>query len=97
MFHRADAGRGAGPALPILTLIMPVPKGLPPLVSLAISLNQGDRSRASTSLPKSFAMTASAMSVPAETPDDVANGPSSTQRAAVTQSTLSLWLRASWK
>ena len=37
------------------------------------------------------------MSVPAETPEDVAKGPSSTQRAAVTQFTRSPWLRASWK
>ena len=37
------------------------------------------------------------MSVPAETPDAVTNGPSSTQRACSTQSTFSLWLRASSK
>ena len=37
------------------------------------------------------------MSVPAETPEEVATGPSSTQRAAVTHFTRSLWLRASWK
>jgi hypothetical protein len=37
------------------------------------------------------------MSVPAETPEDVAKGPSSTQRASVFQSTFSLWLWASWK
>jgi hypothetical protein len=37
------------------------------------------------------------MSVPAETPEEVAKEPSSTQRAASTHFTRSLWLRATWR
>ena len=42
-------------------------------------------------------MTLSAMSVPADTPDDVTNGPSSTHRASSTQPTFSLCDRAKSK
>src|SRR5439155_21529972 len=50
-----------------------------------------------TSRPWVRAITCSAMSMPAETPEEVTNFPSSTHRAALTQVTRGPWPATHWK